>query len=380
MNSATRNPNIDGLRGLAILMVMAYHYFGGFFIFDFGWMGVDLFFVLSGYLLTGRLYPYISTKNIIYKFYRNRFFRIVPLAFAFLTLFFLSFYIFASANTIDSLSLYFNNKTAIFLFLTNWVLIFHSSGASGPLGHLWSLAIEEQYYLIFPLFITLVRTKKKLLIAGLGLIIIIFVARIFVYAERPPSLEWNNYIYWNTFLRADSFLTGFVLYMLIENGLFSKSSKFASVPFIVCISFLAIGCVYQESMKFNSFFIRGGIVLVEFAGMCLLLFCIREKTGITKRITNLRVLQQLGKISYGLYIFHWPIFLFGFTLFHIITLKLNIVIAPHIIQVLNIIFSSFVSITISKLSYRYFESYFLKLKINYPFPKQRKTSTADTLS
>jgi peptidoglycan/LPS O-acetylase OafA/YrhL len=84
-----RIPQLDGLRGIAILMVMCYHFFPNNIICNFGWSGVDLFFVLSGFLITGRLYPYLDDKKILLKFYRNRFLRIVPLYFGFLVVFLL---------------------------------------------------------------------------------------------------------------------------------------------------------------------------------------------------------------------------------------------------------------------------------------------------
>lgn len=87
------NPYFDGLRGIAILMVTGYHYFGRFYIFDFGWAGVDLFLVLYGYLLTGRLFPYISEKGTIIKIYINRFLRIFPLYFLNLIVFIAAFFL-----------------------------------------------------------------------------------------------------------------------------------------------------------------------------------------------------------------------------------------------------------------------------------------------
>ena len=363
MNINGHNPNIDGLRGIAILMVLSYHYFSGFYLFDFGWMGVDLFFVLSGYLLTGRFYPYVSTKKIILNFYRNRFLRIVPLITVFLILFYLSFYIFASQDTIQNLSTYFDNKTAIFLFLTNWVLFFYSTGTAGPLEHLWSLAVEEQFYLMFPIFVFLFKSRKKLLIAGLGFILLIFIARIIIYSNHPPSADWDKRIYWNTFLRADSFLCGFVLYMLIENGWLLLIKKYAFKVSLAATLLLVLGCSYYGTAKLNPFLMRGGLLLVAIVGMCLLLFSITENKGFVKKITGFQKLQHLGKISYGLYIFHWPIFLFGFSFIQMISKKIGLQLTANMLQFLNIIISCITTYIISKLSFMYFESYFLAKKV-----------------
>ena len=170
MNKSNYNPHLDGLRGMAILLVMLYHYFTGFGIFDFGWTGVNLFFVLSGYLLTERLYPYLKDKKLILKFYVNRIVRIVPIYFLFLIVFFATIYIFASAETIRSFSYYSEHIAAFFGYIINWVFITKENHGADHLNHLWSLAIEEQFYLVFPLLVICLKHKKALLLSGLILI------------------------------------------------------------------------------------------------------------------------------------------------------------------------------------------------------------------
>ena len=127
MDLTKQNPHLDGLRGIAIITVIVYHYSTGLYIFDFGWMGVDLFFVLSGYLLTGRLYPFLDDKKIIWKFYLNRIIRIIPLYYLFLLSFFGGWFIFTSDITQQQFPIYKNYYLSFFGFFCNWVFILKSN-------------------------------------------------------------------------------------------------------------------------------------------------------------------------------------------------------------------------------------------------------------
>lgn len=114
-------PQLDGLRGVAILMVMCYHFFPNNVICNFGWTGVDLFFILSGFLITSRLFPYLNDKKILLKFYRNRFLRIVPLYFSFLILFFICWFLLASKEALGNFPFYANHWWKFFFFIQNWI-------------------------------------------------------------------------------------------------------------------------------------------------------------------------------------------------------------------------------------------------------------------
>lgn len=364
MNKPAHNPYIDGLRGIAILMVICYHYFTGFYIFDFGWTGVDLFFVLSGYLLTGRIYPYLNRKKIILKFYVNRFLRIAPLYYTFLIIFFGTILFFGSESTIQNFSLYLNHKAAVLAFLTNWLFIFYGTGSADHLSHLWSLAVEEQFYLVFPLFIFIFRNKKALLKAGIIIMLIIFITRILFYLHYS-GVQKNLHIYWNTFFRADSFLAGFMLYIAIENGFYKLFSRFAVPVIAVCIATIAAGCLYYGTMRLNPFFTSGGFLALEIAFASILFLAINERENIIKKITHSSFLKATGKISYGMYIFHWPVFLLSFSFINKLLSYLHLILPASCIQIINALVSIIISYAISYVSFRFFESKFLKLKSKY---------------
>ncbi|MBL0155411.1 MAG: acyltransferase [Chitinophagaceae bacterium] len=203
-------PSLDGLRGLAIILVICFHYLGFITFFRFGWMGTDLFFVLSGFLITGRLAPYLSNKNLLSVFYRNRFLRIVPVYFSFLLMFFGVWIILSPA---DDNHFFRQNGWTFFLFLQNWFMIADPAASENHLQHLWSLAVEEQFYLCYP-FLLLLFYRYKYFMAGLITVMVMLIAtrHIFVLIH-PAGLDYRT-VYWNSIFRFDAFLTGTLLYQL----------------------------------------------------------------------------------------------------------------------------------------------------------------------
>ena len=366
MDIAKKNPNLDGLRGIAILMVIAYHYFTGFYIFDFGWSGVDLFFILSGYLLSGRILPYISDKKIIWKFYFNRILRIVPLYFCFLIVFYLAFYLFASNET-QNLHPQLQHPITFFLFVCNWMFIIDYNSYPHQLSHLWSLSVEEQFYVIFPLYLFVIKQKKTLLKLTIFIIISILLSRSINYL----FLEKDSYdkIYWNTFYRMDSFFIGFIIYLLKENGFLNAYKKWIRWVLIIDVFFILIGGLYEHSFRTNPFFVTIGFTIVAIAYACIVILTINEENNIFKKITSNPTLIFFGKISFGLYIFHWPVYLTMFSLINFFMRKIGIVLSTNNIQLINIILSFNISTLVSFLSFNYYESFFMKFKM---VPKHQK--------
>src|ERR1022692_3615520 len=117
-------PQLDGLRGVAILLVITFHYFGFIKVFSFGWTGVDLFFVLSGYLITGKLSDSLHKPNYLRGFYKNRMLRVFPLYYLVLIIFFLAVLILPKNQHISTLHYYVEHWISFFLFFQNWTMIF----------------------------------------------------------------------------------------------------------------------------------------------------------------------------------------------------------------------------------------------------------------
>lgn len=356
-------PQLDGLRGIAILMVMCFHYFPHLPLCNFGWTGVDLFFVLSGFLITSRLLPYIDDSKLLLKFYRNRFLRIVPLYFGFLIVFFTGWFLLSSKATLHSFKFYEDHWWQFFLFIQNWTFIFEYVTITTHLSHLWSICVEEQFYLVFPLFITMIKEKRKLLNLGLVLILLVLLTRLIYYYYFFQDSEYQK-IYWNTFFRMDSLLIGFILYMLIgKKSSILENKKYFKVFISAIIIILLAGIIISKTPVKNSMFMNTigfTIIAIFYAGIIWIALSNNNKT--MNLILTSGILRYTGKISYGLYVFHIPIFLIGFSLLNSLFIHLNYIPDKQTIHLINVLICIPATYIVSHLSFKYYESYFLKHK------------------
>ena len=362
----THIPQLDGLRGLAILLVICYHYFPHIVIFNIGWSGVDLFFVLSGFLISSRILPYLGDKKLLLKFYRNRVLRIIPLYYAFLVLFFLGWFFLTSKETLASGSFFAVHWWQFFLFTQNWVFIQNIAEVKVNLMHLWSVAIEEQFYLIFPLLVILVKNREKLFIGALTILITIIALRCLYF--RYGLLEQTpDKIYWNSFFRLDSFIIGFLLYLFLS----AKELKRGMQRLYTILFWIAFGStitgifIFKNARLDNPYFAYIGLTALAIIYSYLLYFCIYNKDSFFGRFTVSRFLTFTGKISYGIYIFHWPLFFAGFAMINKLKAKLGFTLGETGTEYLNAFLCIALTYLISYLSYKYYESFFLKHKVKY---------------
>jgi peptidoglycan/LPS O-acetylase OafA/YrhL len=175
-HSEQRIKYLDGIRGLAILLVAAGHNFYKYYIFKFGWIGLNLFFILSRYLITQRLYFHLSGNTFSYfkNFYGRRILRIFPLYFGCLIIFFLLLPLLYSKYFEFYGSLY-KLQIWYWTYTSNWLMFIYGLSHQPLFFHFWSLAVEEQFYIIWPfLFLLLVRSKNISVFLFLFLIISIF--------------------------------------------------------------------------------------------------------------------------------------------------------------------------------------------------------------
>src|ERR1043165_244152 len=174
----TYYPALDGLRGVAILLVIFLHNFRFSNYFFFGWLGVDLFFVLSGFLITDILLSTSGSKNFLRHFYVRRFLRIFPIYF--LTIIFCLFILPSLSNTVQ-IDYYVHNQIWLWTFTQNWLYIFKPPAGTPILLHFWSLAVEEQFYIIWPIIIMLVKKPKLLLRIAAILLLAVMITRILLW-------------------------------------------------------------------------------------------------------------------------------------------------------------------------------------------------------
>ena len=316
-NKAKYLPSIDSLRALAVLAVIIYHidvnYLPG------GFLGVDLFFVLSGYLISSLIikeYKKTGTLNL-YNFYMRRARRLLPAVYFMITVCLVFMVLF------NGVLLRKSHLDAVFgyIYSSNWWYIFHklnyfdSFGAQSPFKHLWSLAIEEQFYMFFPLIFLIFNRRKKeegkgpslnknFLYIVLGLILISLITHILLF-----DINNINRIYFGTDTRAFSLLVGVVgalLYPMdkLSNPTNSKENLAYSVVSIISISILITIMFYTT--EYNTWLYRGGFLLVAVLGLIIIISSGKQHTFISKAL-SFKPIVFIGKISYSLYLWHFPI-------------------------------------------------------------------------
>lgn len=348
-------PELDGLRGIAILLVITFHYFPSVKIFSLGWAGVDLFFVLSGYLITSRLIYTLGDKKYFSRFYKNRALRIMPLYYATLICFFLIINILVKQENRNLFQFYNDHILSFFLFLENWSFIFTTQLHENHLQHFWTLAIEEQFYLIWPLLIYLFFQKRYFLKTLFISIVLIILFRSFLYFKY----QGNELIYfYNTFCRMDSFIVGGLLFFFHKRS--SKINFNYILPVIIIIITVAI--VFSGTRSSTLFFSTIGYTLLAIFFAGIIDIATNKKNNYLKALLNRKWLINFGKISYGLYIFHWIILLF-FQSKIAQYLNTHFSLNNSISSGISISVCLLISVTLSVISYFYFEMFFLKRKL-----------------
>ena len=374
-NKSKYLPSIDSLRALAVLAVIIYHvdvnYLPG------GFLGVDLFFVLSGYLISSLIIKeYRKTGSLnLYNFYIRRARRLLPAVYFMITVGLVVMVLF------NEVLLRKSHLDAIFgyIYSSNWWYIFHkldyfdSFGAQSPFKHLWSLAIEEQFYMIFPLLFLLVNRKKKskdgtyklnknFLYVVLGLILVSLIAHILLFDINNISR-----IYFGTDTRAFSLLVGVVgaiLYPMerLHAKVTPQQNMLYSVVSLVSIATLITVMIYTS--EYNTLLYRGGFLLVAILGLIVIISSGKQHT-LMSRLLSFKPVVFIGKISYSLYLWHFPVL--------VLTTPVSEIGNPNIIFVVLRIILTFVLAT---ASYVFVETPIRKLGfknyINVIFRKLKK--------
>jgi peptidoglycan/LPS O-acetylase OafA/YrhL len=355
--SETRHiPSLDGLRGLAIILVIAFHYYQ----LPLGWSGVDLFFVLSGYLITGRLLDSLDKPDYFRRFYRNRILRIFPLYYAVLIVFFAGFFFFAKNETQPLLHIYYTHWKSFFLFTENFTFIIYGMPVTAYLLHFWSLAVEEQFYLVWPSVICLLKDPNTRLKWFTAIPLLVLIIRsLFVYCQsHPDSL---TFYYYNTFFRIDTLVIGALLCQLHQSKI-NIPVRLVNILILVSLTLLGLNyCVYRNWDSSNTFFRTIGYTLIAILCACLLHKAVQSSGSLLQHFFSLPGLRFLGKISYGLYIFHLPVWaIFQERIFN--WGQTHIVQGEAAMRLLSISLCLPITFIISFISFRYFESFFLRLK------------------
>ncbi|WP_114934583.1 acyltransferase family protein [Haemophilus influenzae] len=355
MSSIKYRPEIDGLRAIAVISVIIYHLNENWL--SGGFLGVDIFFVISGFLITGIIITEIQQNSFSLKqFYTRRIKRIYP---AFIT-------VMALVSFIASVIFIYNDFNKLrktielaIAFLSNFYLgltqgYFDLSANENPVLHIWSLAVEEQYYLIFPLILILAYKKfreiKVLFIITL-ILFFILLATSFVSANFYKEVLHQPNIYYLSNLRFPELLVGSLL--AIYHNLSNKVQLSKQVNNILAIlsTLLLFSCLFL--MNNNIAFIPG-ITLILPCIFTALIIHTTSQNNIVKLCLSNKAIVFIGKISYSLYLYHWIFIAFAY---YITGEKQINNQSIAIVTVLTIIFSV--------LSYYLIEQPIRKSKLNF---------------
>jgi peptidoglycan/LPS O-acetylase OafA/YrhL len=236
------------------------------------------------------------------------------------------------------------------------------------LHHLWSLAIEEQFYLLFPFLIILIKKPKKIAWTLFSLILLIVVCRCFYYNYYSIAISEDfKLIYWNTFLRADSFLIGALLFTVLQYCKLPPS--FSRLYGIFTLLILAVSIFgiyyYHEKLMCFPFFDTIGFTCIAIIFSYPIYKTITADNKYLIKIISQKWLIYIGKISFGIYIFHWPILILGIGVINKVLSVVNYQASDSTVHILNICLGLIITFTLSHFSFKYFESYFLKWKSKY---------------
>lgn len=295
-NKLQYNPALDGLRGVAIVLVLLSH--AHVPLFDGAFFGVDLFFVLSGFLITSLLLiEFDKSQRIDYwQFYRRRFFRLMPA----LALFLLAYCIFAPMIWPELDDVYSDALVSI-LYLADYGIAFFDS--PDTILHMWSLSVEEHFYLIWPpLLVLLLRyaTPGKAWRSILLLWIMAWAWRVLWVTQGQQFYE----IFFRFDTRATGLLAGALLAaLMIERPAFTRNLKknMANLMwFPLAIPLLMeMGWDNQQAMLW-------GMTVVECAALVLLV-AVNQRSGLVYEMLSAPLLVKLGRLSYGVYLWHYPV-------------------------------------------------------------------------
>jgi len=301
-------PDIEGLRGIAVLSVVVFHC--GVVGVSGGFVGVDVFFVLSGYLITGLLVDEIRTTSHLnlLQFYARRARRLLPAA-ALVTIATLVAGAIIMAPNELTLAARAARATAVYLsnmfFALNAADYFARDVKWNPMLHTWTLAVEEQFYLVWPVLIMLGlrhRRSQKLLVCLLSIVTIISLAASIRLTKTAPA-----YAFYGLPARAWEFGIGGLAILIARGSLKGSSAALTALGWLGLLSVLASFHFISERHGFP-----GWIAVIPVLGTTLTLIAGAELPHVgVGRVLDSKPLQFLGTMSYSWYLWHWPFLVFA---------------------------------------------------------------------
>lgn len=355
-------PALDGVRGVSILVVLFHH--GYLFLYGRGgFLGVDIFFVLSGLLITALLaQEWQEKRSISFKnFYTRRALRLLPALFVLVLVTSIQTLVFPPDGGMLPV---FKHLLAVLFYVSNWV------GGNKVIGHTWSLSIEEQFYIVWPLlFFLMLRLRlsprQLLLVLAAGTALVaIHRARLFYlrYGGITPPADFGRdfdfRLYTGTDTRCDSLLVGCMAGVLLAWRMIPTSAWFLKmmrvVAFVSCL-LLSISIVFVPI--FASYLYYGGFTVIALAIASTILFLMGSPASLLSKVLQWPLLTWFGRLSYSLYLWHVSVYFLYYKLFKPFPIKSYTL---RLFLPLAIEFAG--SVVVACVSYYLIEQPFLRLK------------------
>jgi peptidoglycan/LPS O-acetylase OafA/YrhL len=307
---------IDGLRAVSVLAVLAYH--GGLAWMPGGFLGVEVFFVISGYLITALLVTEQRRSGTVSLsgFWSRRARRLLPALYLVLT----TAVVAALVGAPDALRRLRLDVPAALAYVSNWSQIVHhdsyfaQAGRPPLLSHLWSLAVEEQFYLFIPILALLLLPRLRR--GALALVAVggAAASTIAMAALYRPDVD-PSHIYLATHTRLSGLLLGVAMGLVVSPWRLHSADRRAApmarwaLDAVGIAGLAVLGWAFWRVNEFDPFIYRGGFVVIDVATLAVLAAVVHPSSHF-ERILGSRVLVWLGRRSYGIYLWHYPIFQF----------------------------------------------------------------------
>jgi peptidoglycan/LPS O-acetylase OafA/YrhL len=363
---------LDGLRGLAILLVLwhngalaakweAHNFFAKTLLLsaNIGWIGVQIFFVLSGFLITGILLKEKGARHQFSNFYARRILRIFPLYYFVLILVLLILPMLgvnsAWGITNKSIEIYF------WLFLTNWAIPIEGGG--GGFSHFWSLAVEEQFYLVWP-FTIIFLNRRPIVVVCISLIVTAAIARVILIAVNPDFAKWAAYEF--TFARWDALAIGALLAIIVRDEAYllwfdGMASKILAVSLIYMLSYIVIFHNFAPVETMLSAFNQTVMAIISAVMLFRGIYQVKAVHFVWQKFLQNDYLKDVGKYSYAIYVVHYPVVIALGPFWKTYTGAL-LQAYPTVSTIIRVIVASVISYLLARLSWVLIEKPFLLLK------------------